>query len=187
MGMAAPNTSWTVDRLHALPDDGNRYEIIDGELLVTPAPSFDHQSVVVRLVERIAAYLSRNRVGFVRIAPGDVILGPRTLVQPDVFVVPPVAGRRPSSWDEAPVPILAVEIVSPASARADRVRKRELYRRSGVAEYWIVDPEARVIERWRPDDLRPEILADRIAWAPAGAAEPMTVELTEFWRAVFEE
>ena len=188
MGMAAPHTDWTVERLQALPDDGNRYEIIDGELLVTPAPSFDHQGLVMRLAMRLEAYLSLHRVGYVRIAPGDVILDSRTLVQPDVFVVPPVDGRRPRSWSEAPTPMLAIEVLSPSSARADRVRKRDLYRRAGVAEYWIVDPEARVIERWRPGEDRPEILSERIAWAPAGvdAAEPMTIELAEFWREVFE-
>lgn len=188
MGMAATQTPdrWTVEMLHALPDDGRRYEIINGELFVTPSPSYDHQAVVLRLAMQLDAYLRRHRVGYASIAPGDVEFGPLTLVQPDVFVLPPVDGRRPTSWREAGRPLLAVEVISPTSAAADRVRKRALYQRQGVPEYWIVDLDARVIERWRPADERPEILSERIAWAPEGAAEPLAIELGEFWREVFE-
>ncbi len=188
MGMAATQTpdGWTVEMLHALPDDGRRYEIIDGELFVTPSPAWNHQAVVLQLGIRLDAYLRRHRVGYVRVAPGDVEFGPHTLVQPDVFVLPPVEGRRPASWREAGVPLLAVEVISPTTAAADRVRKRALYQRQGVPEYWIVDLDARLIERWRPEDERPEILSERIEWKPEGAAEPMAVELVEFWRDVME-
>ena len=185
MGMPATQTHWTVDMVHALPDDGNRYEIIDGELLVTPAPSFDHQDAAFQLAKRLDAYLAIYRVGHMFMAPTDVVFDARTLVQPDVVVVPLIAGKRPRTQAEAGKPLLAVEIVSPGSARTDRVRKRELYQREGVPEYWIVDPDARVIERWRPEDSRPEILVNRIGWQPAGAAEPMTIELGEFWDEVF--
>jgi Uma2 family endonuclease len=186
MGMPATQTDWTVDMVHALPDDGNRHEIIDGELFVTPAPSYDHQDTAFRLAQRLDAYLAIHRVGHVFMAPTDVVFDARTLVQPDVVVVPLMAGKRPRSYAEAGKPLLAVEIVSPGSARTDRVRKRELYQREEVPEYWIVDPDARVIERWQPEDTRPEILVDRITWQPEGAAEPMTVELGEFWAEVFD-
>ncbi|MGH7689113.1 MAG: Uma2 family endonuclease [Gemmatimonadaceae bacterium] len=184
--MATTQTHWTVDMVHALPDDGKRYEVIDGELLVTPAPSFDHQDTAFRLAQRLDAYLATHRVGHVFMAPTDVIFDLRTLVQPDVVVVPLIAGKRPRTYAEAGTPVLAVEVVSPNSARTDRVRKRDLYQREGVSEYWIVDPDARVIERWRPGDTRPEILVDRIDWQPADAAEPMTIELAKFWDEVFE-
>ena len=68
----------------------------------------------------------------------------------------------------------------------DRVRKRELYQRQGVPEYWIVDLDARLVERWRPGDTRPEILGDRIVWQADGAGEPMTIELAEYWHEVFD-
>jgi len=186
MGMAATQTHWTVDMVHALPDDGQRYEIIDGELFVTPSPSYDHQEAAFAIARRLASYLAIHRVGHAALAPLDVIFGERTLVQPDVFVVHLIQGKRPRNSADAGVPLLAIEIVSPSSARTDRVRKRGLYRREGVPEYWIVDPDARVIERWRPDDQRPEILSDRITWMPDNAAEPMTIELAEYWNEVFD-
>ena len=183
--MAATQTHWTVDMVHALPDDGKRYEIIDGELFVTPSPSYDHQETAFLVARAFHAYLATHRVGHAFLAPTDVIFGPRTLVQPDVLVVPLKGGKRPRTHAEAGKPVLAIEIVSPRSARTDRVRKRELYQREGVPEYWIVDPDARVIERWRPEDTRPEILIDRVTWQPEGAGEPMTIELAKFWDEVF--
>ena len=188
MGMAAPHTPthWTVDMVHALPDDGRRYEAIDGELFVTPSPSYRHQYAVLALAVRLRAFLAAYPVGQVIIAPADVEFSRDTVVEPDVFVVPLVDGRRPQTTKEAGRPLLAIEVVSPNSARADRGRKRVLYQRQGVPEYWIVDLDARVIERWRPEDDRPEIVSERMGWAPEGAAEPMTIELAEFWGEVLD-
>lgn len=188
MGMATREAhSWTADQLHALPDDGRRYEAVDGELFVTPSPGFDHQGAVVHLAGRLRDYLAHQpSVGVVRVAPGDVAFGAQTLVQPDVFVVPLVAGRRPATWADAARPQLVVEVLSPATARADRVSKRALYQRVGIPEYWIVDTDARVIERWRPTDARPEIVDTRLVWQPEGASEALTVDLAEFWADVFE-
>ncbi len=186
MGMPATQTHWTVDMVHALPDDGKRHEIIDGELFVTPAPSYDHQDTAFLLARQLHAYLATDRVGHMFMAPTDVVFDAHTLVQPDLVVVPLIAGKRPHSYAEAGKPLLAIEIVSPTSARTDRVRKRELYQREGVPEYWIVDPDARVVERWRPEDSRPEILVDRITWQPERAREPMTIELAALWEEVFE-
>ena len=186
MGMAATQTHWTVEMLQALPDDGQRHEIIDGELFVTPSPSFDHQDAAFRLALRLHAYLDAHRVGHVFLAPGDVEFDGHTLVQPDLFVVPLVQGKRPRTWKDAGRPLLAIEVLSPGTARVDRVRKRELYQRQGVPEYWIVDTDARLIERWRPGDDRPEILSERIGWQPEGAREPMAIELAEYWKEVFD-
>ena len=183
--MPATQTHWTVDMVHALPDDGKRHEIIDGELFVTPSPSYDHQGTVLALAVRLRTYLTANRVGRVFVAPLDVTFGPRTLVQPDVLVLPLHEGRPPRTVEEAGGPLLAIEILSPSSAHTDRVRKRGLYQREGVPEYWIVDPNARVIERWRPEDSRPEILTETLTWNPIGAAEPLTFDLPELWNEVF--
>lgn len=187
MGMAATQTHWTVDMVHALPDDGNRYEIIDGALLVSPAPSAVHQTAVLCLAVRLKKYLDHTRIGCLFIAPGDVMFGDQTLVQPDLFVTPLVRGRRPASWQDAPRPLLHVEVVSPGSARYDRGEKRELYQGKGIPEYWIVDPDSRLLERWRPEDERPEIVTGRLDWHPDGAEEPFALDLKEYWAEVFEE
>lgn len=187
MRMATIDGQWTVDDVHALPDDGNRYEVIDGELFVTSAPAWRHQSAAGGLYALLLAYLGRERVGYVLVAPADVIFSPRRAVQPDVFVVPPVNGRRPERFEDAGRLLLAVEVISPGSGRADRVKKRNLYRDEGVPEYWIVDLDARVIERSTPDNGRPEILAERLTWHPEGAVESFDLNIVDYFVAVLDE
>lgn len=187
MGMVATR-EWTVAEVLALPYDGRRYELIDGRLyiwgtlvtgdgipgpseLVTPSPSWVHQRAVLGLATRLRSYLGERRAGSVLIAPADVELGKGSVVEPDVFVVPLVAGRAPRTWQEAGRLLLAVEVLSPGTARHDRVTKRRLYQGQGVPEYWIVDVDARVVERWRPGDERPEMLAERLEWRPEEASQ----------------
>ena len=174
-------TDWTVDRLNAMPEDGQRYEIIDGELYVSPAPSWRHQHAVTQLAIRLAEYLRPSRLGLVLIAPADVTFSRATNVQPDVLVVPVVDGHLPANWVEAGRLLLAVEVRSPSTARTDQGVKRRLYQREQVPEYWIVDAEAQVIERWRPGEARPEILSERIEWQPEAASAPLVIELPEFF------
>ena len=100
---------WTVDDVQALPDDGNRYEVIDGELFVTPAPRLRHQEAVFELAVMLREYLKRHRVGHVFLAPADVIFTPTRLVQPDVFVTRLVNGRRPEEFVAASGLLLAAE------------------------------------------------------------------------------
>src|SRR5438876_5953385 len=99
MSMPTLIRQWTVDDLQDLPDDGNRYEIIDGALFVTPAPSWSHQRAAFELCRILDDYLARQRLGAAYIAPADVTFSPRRLVQPDVFVVPLVGVKRPASFD----------------------------------------------------------------------------------------
>jgi Uma2 family endonuclease len=146
---------------------------------VTPAPSWRHQDVVAALLTTLRAYLRAHRVGHVVVAPADVTFDNRTRVQPDLFVAPLVEGRRPRSFEEVGQLLLAVEILSPASARTDRRDKRRLYQRQDVAEYWVVDADAAIVERWRPGDERPEMLTEHIVWHPGGAAERLTIEISE--------
>ncbi len=186
MGMAAPYTRWTVDRRAALPDDGRRYEIIDGELLVTPSPSIRHQRAAFALAVRLRGYLVRHPVGEVIIAPADVEFGEDTVVEPDVFVVPLVEGRPAEDLKHAGRPLLVAEVISPTTERTDRGRKRELFQARGVPDYWIVNVEARVIERWRPGATRAELVTDRLEWRPEPAVERFVLALDEFWREVFE-
>lgn len=177
MGMAHAATDWTAAMVRVLPDDGQRHECVDGELLVTPAPSWMHQRAVFALAKRLDAYVVRQRVGEVVLSPADVELDVHTLVQPDLFVVPLVEGRRLRDWAEIGGRLLlVVEVLSPSTARADRQIKRRRYQRAGIPEYWIVDLDARLVERWRPEDERPEVLADALVWQPADGAA-LTIDL----------
>jgi Uma2 family endonuclease len=186
--MVMPNLQrrWTVADRDALPDDGNRYEVIDGELFVTPAPVWRHQEAVIELATRLRAYLARERVGHAYIAPADVVFSPKRGVQPDVFVVPLLDGRRPEHFDEVRRLLLAVEVLSPSTARADRVVKRKLFREEGVAEYWIVDADSRTVERATPREPRLEIVDERLEWLPNGASTPFVLDLPEYFAKVLD-
>ena len=184
MRMPSLKREWTVDDLHDVPDDGQRYEVIDGELFVTPAPAWRHQEAIGALYLLLRDYLNRERVGHVFFAPADVVFSPRRGVQPDLFVVPLVGGRRPETFEEVRRLLLAVEVLSPSSARADRVVKRMLFRDEGVAEYWVVDLDSRTVERATPDEPRVEVLAERLEWLPEGASKPLVVDLTEYFSGV---
>lgn len=186
MPMLALKRQWTVDDLEDLPDDGSRYEIIDGELFVTPAPSANHQEACVEIWLRLRTYLDQQRVGHSFMSPADVIFSPRRAVQPDVFVVPLVNGHRPAAWTEIKHLMVAVEVLSPSTARADRVAKRTLFREEGVDEYWIVDLDSRTIERSTPAEARPEILSERLEWSPEGASEPLVIDLPDYFARVLD-
>lgn len=177
---------WTVEDMWALPDDGNRYEVIDGVLYVTPAPATHHQDALGTLYARVRPYLERYAVGWVRFAPADVIFSPRHGVQPDLYVAPLVNGRRPRRWQDITRLLLAVEVLSPGTAARDRGVKRRLYQEH-ADEYWIVDLDSRIIERWRPGDERPEMLDAVLTWQPAGAGEALTLDLPDFFREVWDE
>lgn len=180
MGMPQAATRWTADMVRALPDDGNRYEVIDGELFVTPAPAFRHQRAVGELQFRLRLYTMSSDIGEVLASPADISTREDRLVQPDIFVIPKAA-RPVCSWPDIQHLALAVEVLSPSTARADRLVKRRLYREL-ADEYWIVDLDARVVERWRAQDERPEIIADRLVWEVAGA-EPFVLDLGPFFDA----
>ncbi|MDB4913298.1 MAG: hypothetical protein JWM95_942 [Gemmatimonadetes bacterium] len=187
MYMPQLTRQWTVESVHALPDDGNRYEVIDGELFMTPSPRWRHQDAVYELHHLLREYLKRERAGHAFGAPADVIFSPRRLVQPDVFVVPLVNGRRPEQFDDVGRLLLAAEVLSPSTARADRVAKRTLYRDEKVPEYWIIDLDARTVERSTPADSRPEIFVDEIVWQPDGAVTPCVIDLVQYFAAVLGE
>jgi Uma2 family endonuclease len=180
--MAVP-TYWTAEMVRQLPDDGNRYEVVYGELLVTPAPRFDHQLLVSRLVIALARYLERGPVGIVLTSPADISWGRDVLVQPDVFVVSPEEARA-REWSGIRSLLLVTEVLSPGTARADRFAKRRRYQEAGVPLYWVVDGEEQRVEVWTPEADRPIIEAVRLTWHPRGAAEGFRLELAELFRAI---
>ncbi len=166
MGMPHTAEHWTADRVRALPDDGNRYELIEGALVVTPAPRGLHQEAIMGLVTRLEPWLRETRIGRVLFSPADLSLGEDEVLQPDLFVYQTATGARLRDWDDIVAMLLVVEVISPSTARYDRQLKRRRYQRASIPEYWIVDPDARLIERWRPGDDRPDVMTDHVLWAP---------------------
>ncbi len=178
---------YSVAEVLAYPADGNRYEVVAGELLVTPSPAWRHQLLVSRLMAHLLKYLEPLGLADTLItSPADITWGqdPRDaedLVQPDLFVI-----QRPATigtWRDVLALDLAVEIVSPGSSYADRVVKRKTYQRHHVTTYWIVDPEARLVEVWGPDDDRPVIATDILTWRQHHAAADLTIPLKELFAA----
>jgi Uma2 family endonuclease len=182
MGMVVP-TLYTAEKVRALPDDGKRHEVIDGELIMTPAPGWLHQRAVGRLFLMLSQHLAATGYEAI-LSPADVELDSRTLVQPDLFVTRLSPGR-PSEWRHLDL-VLAVEVLSPSTARYDRLTKRRLYQRQGI-EYWIVDLDGRVFERWLPSDERPEILATELRWQPAEGTVALRIELEAYFGAVLDQ
>lgn len=187
MGMPQTETRWTAELVRALPDDGKRYELVSGELVVTPAPAPLHQRLVSVMIHQLDAYLRRTGVGRLLTSPADLAFGEDEILQPDLFVLP--ASLRPqfSAWSEVTSLLLAVEILSPSTARYDRIVKRRRYQRAGVPEYWIVDPDARVIERWRPNDERPEVASEILEWQPATETPPLLLGLAALFAEAWGE
>jgi Uma2 family endonuclease len=185
MGMANPEpTYFSADMVRALIDEASawpRYETIYGELHVTPAPRWSHQLVVGRVHVGLANYLAREGVGIVLVSPADISWGrDDVLVQPDVFVVPIDQARavhQENAWTLVRRLLLAVEVLSPSSARYDRFTKRALYQQMGVPLYWVLDPERREVEVWTPERHFPEVERERLAWHPDGADEPRALDL----------
>ena len=190
MPMAIADTEgkrWTAADLRAIPDDRNRYEIIDGELFVTPSPLWSHQILAQEIFRLLDPYLRTHQIGQMIWAPADIALADDTVVEPDLFVVPLVEGRKAQSWEDVRRLLVVIEILSPATARADRTVKRHRYQHEGVPEYWIVDGNARVVERWRPADARPEIISDSLQWRPDLALPPLLIDLPALFANVFGE
>ncbi|MGQ0648052.1 MAG: Uma2 family endonuclease [Gemmatimonadaceae bacterium] len=183
MAMPVQHSDWTVEMLHALPDDGNRYEIIDGELLVSPSPSHVHQRAIGELHVVLHTYLTGTDLEAV-FAPFDVTWSSRTEVQPDLLVAPSSHLRELPRGRGASLLTLAVEVLSPSTARTDRHQKRRLYGSQGVPEYWIVDTGSRLLERWRPGDEEPDVLLTTLTWQPPIERAPLILDVTAYFAAV---
>lgn len=180
--MAMPNSiaRWTLSELHRLPDDGNRYELVHGELFVTPAPSFAHQEIVDALAALLQPYIWKHNLGRLVFPRSVIRVGSHSEVEPDMMVRP-VSHSRPTSWDDAPLPILVVEVVSATTRRRDHVEKRALYLEAEVPDYWIVDREPRTIRVVRPGCDDADIVTTLI-WHPPGATEALTVDVARLFR-----
>jgi Uma2 family endonuclease len=137
---------WTYKDYAALPDDGRRYEIVDGVLFMTPSPTEGHQTAAGRLFYYLLTYVEFQGLGRVYMAPFDVELAPYVLVQPDVLVVLNANQEIITPSRIIGTPDLVVEVASPGTVAYDHRKKQDAYARAGVSEYWIVDPIAHTID-----------------------------------------
>ena len=173
----ATNTKvWTLEELHSLPDDGNTYELVRGELFVTPPPAVSHEEVVARLTRILVPFVAAHHIGNVYY-PRAVVQFQGSQVEPDLMVRPPHP-HPDGGWAVWPVPFLVIEIISPSTRRRDHEQKKSHYLAAGVAEYWIVDPELSNITVVRPgNDDRVE--NERVEWRPAGREVSLTLSIHE--------
>lgn len=141
-----PQGSWTYDDYAALADDVRHYEIVNGVLVMGPAPSPDHQSIAVRLSHYLFVHAELAGLGRVFAAPLDVELGPKNVFQPDVIVLLNAHLDRVTAKRIVGAPDLVVEVASPGTAAFDRLTKYDVYARAGVTEYWIVKSAQRTVE-----------------------------------------
>jgi Uma2 family endonuclease len=175
MRMAVKVHRWTRADLASLPDDGNRYEVLDGKLFVTPAPTFPHQLIATRLVLLLGPYLERSQSGTV-VGPGAVTFGKNEL-QPDVVAFPVLLRELPDKWEELPRPALVIEVLSSSTSRRDLGVKREAYLRLGIPDYWVIDRFERRALCWTPASAEPRIVGDTLEWRPSTAPEPLLLRL----------
>jgi Uma2 family endonuclease len=138
--------NWTYDDYAAMPEDGKRYQIVDGVLFMSPSPDTRHQDTVGAIFVYLRDHAIRNEVGKVYIAPLDVELNPKTVVQPDVLVILHAHLERISDKRVIGAPDLVVEVASPGTTGFDRRQKQDAYAHAGVPEYWIVDPASHTLE-----------------------------------------
>jgi len=185
---AVHDKRWTALEVQAMQDADphHRYQVVDGQLLVSPGPRRLHQKCVVELVRILGHYLETWDLGDLLAGPGEVIPDEYTGMQPDVFVIPLVDGEPPEDWDTNGRLLLAIEVISPSTARFDRVKKRPKYQSMG-AVYWIFDCDARVVEEWLPSGAQPVIQAERVEWRPDSAGESLVLDIPAFFRKVFRE
>ena len=188
---ALRNRPWTVEQLDELIERREgytpRYELADGELLVTPSPSHRHQLIAFELAVLLRSYVIEHRIGDVRLGPGAVRLDPASYFEPDVYVVPAVNGRRQASAIPVTRLLLAIEVLSPSSARHDRITKRRYFQKHGGPDYWVVDGEACAFECWRPGDERAMLVDDALTWRPQGTSTSLQLDITAFFDAVADE
>ncbi len=137
---------FTYDDYLALPDDGKRYEVIKGDLSMTPAPSPRHQEIQAWLSARMVLHVRQHSLGKVYVSPIDVALSLIDIVQPDILFVAKDRLHIVAKRNIVAIPNLIVEILSPTSRERDQVDKLALYQRYALPEYWIVDPEAEAVE-----------------------------------------
>jgi Uma2 family endonuclease len=178
MNMAVSVPRYTVDDLEHFPDDGERYELLDGVVLVTPAPRAVHQRIATRLQARLFNAVEVPGLAAV-VGPGAITVPPSTQLQPDILVYP--ARFAPNvDWADVTEHWLAIEVLSRSSRFYDRVIKRDAYLTLGVREVWLVDIADKSVEVWRSRDQL-EVVRDVVRWPVPAHDLAVTIDLTELF------
>jgi Uma2 family endonuclease len=181
MQMAATLRKWTLAEFHRLPDDGNKYELVRGRLLVTPAPLPRHEGLANDLAAIIGPYVVANGLGAV-FRPRAAVRLEDSEVEPDLMVRHSPR-PLPATWEEMPPPILVVEVLSDSTRRRALLHKRALYLDNGIPALWQFDPVTRTVRVARPGQPD-EVASDLLAWQPAGASEPLVIDVGALFRSV---
>ena len=178
MEMATIAKHWTIEEMYALPEDGLKYEVVRGELFVSPAPTRRHEDVCARLSLILSRYVDQEQLGLVY-HPRAVLRFEGSEVEPDLMVRDEDTSDN-EDWALAPTPLLIVEVFSPSTKNRDKKQKRDLYMDAGVAEYWMVDPhenEITVIRKGQPNLT----LKHEMTWQPNGAAQPLAFAMEKLF------
>ena len=174
MHMAIRARHWTLPQVHRLPDDGNRYELVHGELFVTPPPTDDHETILARLTRILEPYVAEQQLGLVY-HPRAVFRFKDSEVEPDLMVRQP-SPQKNTPWELAPRPSLIVEVLSDSTRRRDRTQKRELYEEAEIPDYWIIDPEYREITVVHAN-AEDSVVRDTLVWKPHGVEQPLSISV----------
>jgi Uma2 family endonuclease len=180
MHMVTKTLRWTSADLGRLPDDGNRYEVLDGELFVTPQAAYVHQRVAFAIARLLFEYCRTHGIGEV-VGPGAVVWGKNEL-QPDVVVIPGLhPPRRGTSWKNLPLPILVVEVLSDSTHWRDRGKKYDAYLGLKIPTYWIVDIDAHSVEVCGAASPEPTAVTDVLRWRPKDGVPALEIPLSEIF------
>jgi len=173
----------TYDDYAVLPNDRNRYEILEGDLIVTPSPTTNHQRVSRNLGFILFSHIKKNSSGELLYAPMDVILDESTVVQPDIIFILKEHLHILSKRGVDGAPDLLIEIMSPSTVKYDRLSKKQLYARYGVRWFWIVDPDEKKVEEYEREGESYTLVAGRSekdSFTP-GIFPELTMDLSEVW------
>jgi Uma2 family endonuclease len=176
MVMPLPLPTFTTDDLRSFPEDGQRYELVEGMLLVTPAPGSAHQVVLGRIASAVHGHLATEGLAYA-VSPGEIEVAPKTLLDPDLLVFPATYApgtpwRRMSEW------WLAAEVFSSSSRMYDRAYKRDAYLSLGVREVWLVDLDEQAVFVSRLGETERDVRHDReLRWAPEELSYPLTIDV----------
>lgn len=177
--MAMPVTRhFTAADLATMPDDGQRYELVRGELLVSPSPGGRHQLLVARLFGELRDHLkAHGLVNQLLMAPADLTFTADTVLQPDLFVADTTALLQTGQWTDVTRLFLVVEILSLSTAHHDRVLKRPAYQAYRIPEYWIVDGDQQQVEVWTPEAREPVIVREQLLWRHPALSSDCAIDL----------